>query len=104
MPVCRHFCLLRNTRNYSLHSFAPHTGELDQTTMDKMNSPKCGNPDFGTSGHQISARRKRFTTLGRTWPQNHLTWYLEGTTTDLSRNVIRSELAMAFQVSEKWGC
>lgn len=75
----------------------PVTGELDQTTMDKMNSPKCGNPDFGTSGHQISARRKRFTTLGRTWPQNHLTWYLEGTTTDLSRNVIRSELAMAFQ-------
>lgn len=85
-------------RNFQMYTGLPVTGILDDATKAKMNSPQCGNPDFGEGGFSLSvSRKKRFTHLGTTWPQNEITWFLQNGTPDLPQSLVRSEMVRAFQ-------
>ena len=52
------------------------TGKLDQETLAKMRSPRCGVADFvgNRRTSQLVRRRRRYALAGQKWPQKALTY------------------------------
>lgn len=55
----------------------PVTGELDQSTREWMQKPRCGVPDQFGSRAKSSMRRKRYAHNGRKWNQLQLTYSIQ---------------------------
>ena len=52
------------------------TGKLDQQTLAKMRSPRCGVADFVgvRKNSQLVRRRRRYALAGQKWPNKALTY------------------------------
>ena len=76
----------------SFQAFAnlPVTGELDQTTVNKMNQPRCANLD--------APGLEAFTTSGRKWATNNLRYAFENFTPDVPDNDIILAVEQAFSL------
>ncbi|XP_073420482.1 matrix metalloproteinase-15 isoform X1 [Dendrobates tinctorius] len=55
----------------------PVTGELDASTREWMQKPRCGVPDQLGSRTKFSMRRKRYAHTGRKWSQLQLTYSIQ---------------------------
>ncbi|XP_050729691.1 matrix metalloproteinase-24-like isoform X2 [Eriocheir sinensis] len=74
------------------------TGELDNSTLEMMNTPRCGVKDkvgFGTR-----ARRKRYALQGSRWRVKTLTYRITKYPNGLLQNDVDREIAIAFKVWE----
>ncbi|KAG8562358.1 hypothetical protein GDO81_015650 [Engystomops pustulosus] len=61
----------------------PMTGELDETTRQWMQKPRCGVPDQFGSKAKSSMRRRRYAHTGRKWNQQQLTYSIQNHLTRL---------------------
>ncbi|XP_063801918.1 matrix metalloproteinase-15 isoform X2 [Pseudophryne corroboree] len=76
----------------------PVTGELDQTTREWMQKPRCGVPDqFGSRG-KSSMRRKRYAHTGRKWNQHQLTYSIQNHSDKLGEYNSVDSIRKAFAV------
>ncbi|XP_077995454.1 matrix metalloproteinase-19-like [Glandiceps talaboti] len=74
------------------------TGELDEATIEMMNKPRCGMPDFNsTIDESGTSRKKRYYATSR-WLKSELTYKIVQYTDDLPHDVVDSEIARAFQL------
>ncbi|XP_033645937.1 matrix metalloproteinase-9-like [Asterias rubens] len=71
----------------------PETGVVDSATLEVMNMPRCGVPDFEPDE---DGQFKRYTT-GSKWPRTALTYKFESYTRDLSVGNIKSTVAASFK-------
>lgn len=76
------------------------TGEIDESTIERMNLPRCGFPDLTTNrAHEEGAERmKRFTLDGGRWEQTIITYRIVNTSADLPLNETRSVIRRSFDV------
>ncbi|GFQ67428.1 matrix metalloproteinase-24 [Trichonephila clavata] len=73
------------------------TGELDNTTLNMMNMPRCGVRD--KVGHSGSARRKRYALQGSKWRVTDLTYRISKYPRRLKdKQKVDKEIAKAFKV------
>lgn len=71
------------------------TGELDQKTIDKMKSPRCGMADMNSS----SAGPQRFTLGPSKWDKNDITYRINNYTPDIRDWYdTRDSISQAFQI------
>jgi hypothetical protein len=68
----------------------PPTGEVDQATAEKMNQPRCANPD--------GSGMEEFTTSGRRWATNNLRYAFQNFTPDVPDNDILLAVEQAFSL------
>ncbi|KAE8609218.1 hypothetical protein XENTR_v10011746 [Xenopus tropicalis] len=79
----------------------PETGELDHTTTEWMQKPRCGVPDqFGTRV-KSNMRRKRYAHTGRKWNQQHLTYSIQNYSDKLGMHNSIDAIRKAFDVWSK---
>ncbi|CAH1802307.1 unnamed protein product [Owenia fusiformis] len=80
----------------------PQTGELDEATVEKMNSPRCGLPDTidetNEDGWSKKRRKKRYNHSSEKWRKNHLTYRFLNYSPKLSRYTIEDAIDKAFRV------
>ncbi|XP_071953418.1 macrophage metalloelastase-like [Antedon mediterranea] len=76
------------------------TGKFDETTMEMMSLPRCGNPDFVGTG-QDARRRRRYAPQGSRWPKNDLTYFIENFSPDLSQANQVKVIQAAFDIWAK---
>jgi len=76
----------------------PQTGELDQGTVELMNTPRCGVKDVVGKG--ATARKKRYALQGSRWKVRNLTYKISKypTTNRLSASEVDKEIRKALQV------
>ncbi|KAM4722162.1 72 kDa type IV collagenase [Rhinophrynus dorsalis] len=67
----------------------PETGEFDQSTIETMKKPRCGNPDV--ANYNFFPRKPK-------WEKNHITYRILGYTTDLDSETVDDAFARAFKV------
>lgn len=70
------------------------TGELDEPTREKMNMPRCGNPD--TTPAAETAGLAQFVTGNGKWSSTNLTYSFQNYTPDLSQSAILWAIDQAF--------
>jgi hypothetical protein len=75
-------------RHFQRFAGLPVTGVVDEATADKMNQPRCGNPD--PSG------LAEFTTSGRKWATNNLRYGFQNFSTDISDGAATLAVEQAF--------
>jgi hypothetical protein len=75
-------------RHFQEFAGLPVTGVVDEATADKMNQPRCGNPD--------PAGLAEFTTTGRRWAINNLRYGFQNFTPDISNADVTMALEQAF--------
>ncbi len=66
------------------------TGELDEATREKMNSPQCGNPHVSAAGEFVTGVGK--------WSTNNLTYSFQNYTNDIPNSTIRWAIDHAFSL------
>ncbi|XP_069822497.1 matrix metalloproteinase-15 isoform X2 [Dendropsophus ebraccatus] len=83
-PVNRQMSTLRSAQIFSsaiseMQQFygIPVTGELDQTTREWMQKPRCGVPDQFGSKAKSSIRLRRYAHTGRKWNKLQLTYSIQ---------------------------
>lgn len=81
-----------SVRRFQEFSRLPVTGELDSATVEKMNEPRCGNPDVTPAG---SSSADFVTGVGK-WSSNNLTYSFQNYTADLPDTTIRWAIDQAF--------
>ncbi|XP_039256216.2 matrix metalloproteinase-14-like [Styela clava] len=84
--------------NFQRFAGLEQTGQLDHTTLEKMDSPRCGNRDV--VGSDAAARKKRYALQGSKWQKKHLTYKIASHTTDISRRDTENAINKAFKVWE----
>ncbi|XP_077197648.1 macrophage metalloelastase-like isoform X2 [Paroedura picta] len=67
----------------------PKTGEADDTTLEVMNRPRCGNPDV-LEYNRVPGNNK--------WDKNDLTYRINNYTSDMAKEAIRAAIEKAFSV------
>lgn len=70
------------------------TGEVDEATREKMNQPRCGNPD--TSPSAVTAALDEFVTGAGKWSTNNLTYSFQNYTPDLPQSTVHWAIDQAF--------
>ncbi|XP_033108403.1 matrix metalloproteinase-15-like [Anneissia japonica] len=75
--------LIEGLKRFQRFANISETGEFDEDTIEIMNLPRCGNPDFVGTGQD--ARRRRYAPQGSRWPKNRLTYFIENFSPDLSQ-------------------
>jgi peptidoglycan hydrolase-like protein with peptidoglycan-binding domain len=85
----------------------PDTGELDAATLEKANSPRCGNPDVGPPGipalgSLLDPGVAEFVATGGRWPTNALTYAFQETGADLPAATVRQSIHQAFSTWAGW--
>lgn len=75
-------------RHFQRFAGLPETGVVNQATAEKMNQPRCGNPD--PSG------LAEFTTTGRKWATNDLRYAFQNFSTDISSGAATLAVEQAF--------
>ncbi|XP_052075011.1 matrilysin-like [Mytilus californianus] len=71
----------------------PITGKLDQETVNKMNSPRCGVPDMEPGADGLPKPYK----TGPKWTKKNLSWRVADFSDRLSNSVVKSEIARALK-------
>ncbi|XP_071180545.1 stromelysin-1-like [Mytilus edulis] len=71
----------------------PITGKLDQDTIHKMNTPRCGVPDMEPSSDGLPKPYK----TGPKWTKKNLSWRVTNFSDRLSNSVLKSEIARALK-------
>ncbi|PIK50409.1 matrix metalloproteinase 16 [Apostichopus japonicus] len=80
------------------------TGNLDDTTCEKMDSSRCGFPDKEISSHPThgsTRRAKRYVLDGGRWEQSIVTYRVLDTSTKISISNSTSVIRMAFDVWQR---
>ncbi|XP_042226891.1 matrix metalloproteinase-16-like [Homarus americanus] len=72
------------------------TGELDDETIEMMNTPRCGVKD--KIGFGANARKKRYALQGSRWRVKEITYRITKYPKGLLRNDVDREIESAFQV------
>uniref|UniRef100_A0A8D0NI19 72 kDa type IV collagenase n=2 Tax=Sus scrofa TaxID=9823 RepID=A0A8D0NI19_PIG len=67
----------------------PQTGELDQSTIETMRKPRCGNPDV--ANYNFFPRKPK-------WDKTQITYRIIGYTPDLDPETVDDAFARAFRV------
>jgi hypothetical protein len=75
-------------RRFQEFAGLPVTGEVDEATAEKMNQPRCGNPD--PSG------LAEFTTTGRRWATTNLRYAFQNFTPDIPNFAVALAIEQAF--------
>ncbi|XP_075704276.1 matrix metalloproteinase-15 isoform X2 [Rhinoderma darwinii] len=76
----------------------PVTGELDRTTREWMQKPRCGVPDQFESMAKSSMRRRRYAHTGRKWNQQQLTYSIQNHSAKLGAYNSMDAIRKAFAV------
>lgn len=95
-------------RRFQSYANIPQTGLLDQATLQMIQKPRCGVPDwnpedslFENEGEDFNSRRKRrYTKHGTKWNHNDLTYRIDRYTPDLPKAVVDATIAKALHF---WG-
>ena len=76
---------VESLRRFQSFARLPVTGELDAATVEKMNQPRCGDPDVASD----DATAAEFVTGVGKWSSNNLTYSFQNYTADLSDSTIQ---------------
>ena len=76
---------------------------MDDRTKEMMTAPRCGVADVvegevAEPNGQTHKRRKRFVLQGSKWKVKDLTWSVSQMTTQLSRDVVETQITRAWKV------
>ncbi|XP_074596851.1 stromelysin-2-like [Brevipalpus obovatus] len=85
-------------KKYQSFHLLPTSGIVDNSTLDLMNKPRCGFPDFPTNAHH---RAKRYSIFGSKWPKLTISFRIEEYPRDLPWDIFRREVLWAFQTWSK---
>lgn len=77
-------------RRFQAFAGLPVTGTVDDATAERMNQPRCGNPDEGPLA--------RFVTSGRKWATTNLRYAFQNFTADISSGDATLAVEQAFAV------
>lgn len=85
----------------------PVTGELDAATREKMQQPRCGNPDItpvsnATIASLVEPDLAGFVATGGRWPTRNLRYALQETGIDLPAGEVRQSIHQAFSTWAGW--
>ncbi|XP_068086488.1 matrix metalloproteinase-24-like [Anabrus simplex] len=83
-------------KQFQLFAGLTPTGQLDEATVQKMNTPRCGVKDVIPQGN--STRSKRYVLAGTRWRKQHLTYTLMNYPSYMQPSIVQSEIARAFKV------
>uniref|UniRef100_A0A452SMY2 72 kDa type IV collagenase n=1 Tax=Ursus americanus TaxID=9643 RepID=A0A452SMY2_URSAM len=86
---CNLFVLKDTLKKMQKFFGLPQTGELDQSTIETMRKPRCGNPDV--ANYNFFPRKPK-------WDKNQITYRIIGYTPDLDPETVDDAFARAFQV------
>jgi peptidoglycan hydrolase-like protein with peptidoglycan-binding domain len=83
------------------------TGELDTATREKMQQPRCGNPDItpvsnATIASLVDADVAGFVATGGRWPTRNLRYAFQETGIDLPSAAVRQSIHQAFSTWAGW--
>jgi Matrixin/Putative peptidoglycan binding domain len=85
----------------------PVTGKLDKATREKMQQPRCGNPDITpvtnpTILSLVDPEVAGFVATGGRWPTRNLRYAFQETGIDLPAGAVRQSLHQAFSTWAGW--
>ena len=84
----------------------PVTGVLDAATREKIQQPRCGNPDVSLPNPTIASMGQpdlaAFVATGGRWPTSDLTYALQETGVDLPAATVRECVHQAFSTWAGW--
>jgi peptidoglycan hydrolase-like protein with peptidoglycan-binding domain len=94
-------------RQFQTMAGLPATGELDAATRDKMQQPRCGNPDITPVSNPtiLSLVEKdvaAFVATGGRWPTRNLRYAFQETGLDLPAASVRQAIHQAFSTWAGW--
>ena len=85
----------------------PTTGELDAATREKMQQPRCGNPDIQPVSNPtivslVDPDLAGFVATGGRWPTRNLRYGFQETGVDLPATAVRQAIHQAFRTWAGW--
>uniref|UniRef100_A0A4X1UAU9 72 kDa type IV collagenase n=2 Tax=Sus scrofa TaxID=9823 RepID=A0A4X1UAU9_PIG len=86
---CNLFVLKDTLKKMQKFFGLPQTGELDQSTIETMRKPRCGNPDV--ANYNFFPRKPK-------WDKTQITYRIIGYTPDLDPETVDDAFARAFRV------
>jgi peptidoglycan hydrolase-like protein with peptidoglycan-binding domain len=94
-------------RTFQKMAGLPVTGELDEETREKMQKPRCGNPDIApvsnaTIASLVDPEVAAFVATGGRWPTRNLRYALQETGVDLPAGAVRQSIHQAFSTWAGW--
>jgi peptidoglycan hydrolase-like protein with peptidoglycan-binding domain len=94
-------------RTFQKMAGLPVTGELDAATREKMQQPRCGNPDITpvsnpTIASLVDPEVAGFVATGGRWPTRNLRYALQETGIDLPAGAVRQSMHQAFSAWAGW--
>jgi peptidoglycan hydrolase-like protein with peptidoglycan-binding domain len=94
-------------REFQKMAGLPVTGELDKATREKMQQPRCGNPDITpvtnpTILSLVEPDAAGFVATGGRWPTRNLRYAFQETGIDLPAGSVRQAIHQAFSTWAGW--
>lgn len=94
-------------RTFQKWASLPVTGKLDKATREKMQQPRCGNPDITpvsnpTIASLVDPDLAGFVATGGRWPTANLRYALQETGLDLPAAAVRQAIHQAFSTWAGW--
>ena len=94
-------------RQFQERAGLPVTGKLDEATQEKMQQPRCGNPDITPLSNPtilslVDPERAGFVATGGRWPTRTLRYAFQETAVDLPADAVRQAIHQAFSTWAGW--
>ena len=94
-------------RTFQTRAGLSATGELDAATREKMQQPRCGNPDItpvsnATIASLVEPELAGFVATGGRWPTRNLRYAFQETGIDLPTGAVRQSIHQAFSTWAGW--
>ena len=94
-------------REFQKMAGLPVTGKLDKATREKMQQPRCGNPDITpvtnpTILSLVDPEVAGFVATGGRWPTRNLRYAFQETGIDLPAGAVRQSMHQAFSTWAGW--